>query len=136
MTPQEELHYLTQLVLEASRWRVSEDQAEEDPLRLEITSRIYALQGIEPEVIDGRIQSVRERGLAKAEAKAKKKKQCRTKEGRQRIVIQGHRITVDCDKLVKVPHASSPTGYKWELIPGVTEEQLLEESLANAKKES
>ena len=134
MTPQEELHYLTQLVLEASRWRVSEDQAEEDPLRLEITQRINTLQGVEPEVVDGRIQSVRERGLAKAEAKEKKKYKNRTKEGRHRIIVQGHRITVDLDKLVKVPYKSSPTGYRYELAPGVTEEQLLEEALTHDKE--
>lgn len=134
-TPEQELQYLTQLVLEASRWRVSEDQAEEDPLRLEITQRINTLQGVEPEVVDGRIQSVRERGLAKAEAKAKKKKyKNRTKEGRHRIIVQGHRITVDLDKLVKVPHKSSPTGYKYELAPGVTEEQLLAEAQTHDKE--
>ena len=133
MTPEQELQYLTGLILEASKWRVSEDQAEEDPLRLEITQRINTLQGVEPEVIDGRIQSVRERGLAKAEAKANKKKyKSRTKEGRHRIIVQGHRITVDLDKLVKVPHRSSPTGYKYELAPGVTEEQLLAEAQVHA----
>lgn len=135
MTPEQELQYLTQLVLEASRWRVSEDQAEEDPLRLEITQRINTLQGIEPEVIGGRIQSVRERGLAKAEAKAKKKKyKNKTKEGRHRIIVQGHRITVDLDKLVKVPYKASPTGYKYELAPGVTEEQLLAEAQTHDKE--
>lgn len=134
-TPEQELQYLTQLVLEASRWRVSEDQAEEDPLRLEITQRINTLQGVEPEVVDGRIQSVRERGLAKAEAKAKKKKyKNRTKEGRHRIIVQGHRITVDLDKLIRVPHRSSPTGYKYELAPGVTEEQLLAEAQTHDKE--
>lgn len=127
MTPQEELRYLTGLVLEASKWRVSEDQADEDPLRLEVTQRLAALQGEKPEVVNGREQSVRERGLAKAAEREKKKYSHKTKEGRHRIFIDGHRVTVDLDKLVKVPHVSSPTGYRWELAPGVTKEQLLGE---------
>lgn len=55
MTEQEELRYLISLTLSASEWRVSEDQADVDPLRLEITHRLETLQGIEPEVVDGRI---------------------------------------------------------------------------------
>jgi len=120
MTQQEELKYLTQLVLEASRWRVSEDQADEDPLRLEITQRINTLQGVEPEVIDGRVQSVRERGLAKAAAKNKTESRSgQTKDGRMRIMYKGHRITIDKDKLVKTPNMHSRTGYVWKAAPGV-----------------
>lgn len=113
MTPQDELKYLTQLVLEASRWRVSEDQADEDPLRLEITQRINILQGIKPEVIDGRIQSVR--SLEKAD----KHQSRQSKNDRMRIMYKGHRITIDKDKLVKEPNMHSRTGYVWKAAPGI-----------------
>lgn len=116
MTEQEELHYLTQLVLEASRWRVSEDQAEEDPLRLEITQRINTLQGVKPEVIDGRIQSVRERGLAKQEAK---QKHGQLKPGYHRVSVNGKKLTLHESQLEKVEFKCSPTGYRWILKPGV-----------------
>lgn len=114
MTPQEELKYLTQLILEASRWRVSEDQSDEDPLRLEITQRINILQGVKPEVIDGRVQSVRERGTAKSSSRSRQ-----TKDDRMRIMYKGHRITVDCNKLVKEPNMHSRTGYVWKARPGI-----------------
>jgi hypothetical protein len=116
MTPQDELKYLTQLVLEASRWRVSEDQADEDPLRLEITQRIYALQGTEPEVIDGRVQSVRERGLAKQEAK---QKHGQLRPGFHRVSVNGKKLTLHESQLEKVPYAQSPTGYRWKIRDGV-----------------
>lgn len=116
MTSQEELRYLTQLVLEASRWRVSEDQAEEDPLRLEITQRINILQGVEPEVVDGRIQSVRERGLAKQEAK---QKHGQLRPGYHRVSVNGKKLTLHESQLEKVPYAQSPTGYRWKIRDGV-----------------
>lgn len=126
MTPEQELQYLTGLILEASKWRVSEDQADVDPLRLEITQRINVLQGIEPEVIDGRVQSVRERGLAKAAAKNKNKSRSgQTKAGRMRVMYKGHRITVDCDKMMQVPNKVSRTGFKWEPKPGINLDDYL-----------
>ena len=118
MTPQDELKYLTQLVLEASRWRVSEDQAEEDPLRLEITQRINTLQGVKPEVVNGRIQSVRERGLAKQEAKAGQS-HGHLRPGYHRVSVNGKKLTLHESQLEKVPYAQSPTGYRWQVKPGV-----------------
>ena len=45
MTQQEELQYLTALVLEASKWRISEGD-ETDTIRLEVQDRIRRLTGI------------------------------------------------------------------------------------------
>lgn len=45
MTNQEELQYLTALVLEASKWRISEGD-ETDTIRLEVQDRIRRLTGI------------------------------------------------------------------------------------------
>jgi len=123
-----EIRYLSDLLLQASRWERSEGEVLSG-LELEVQDRMRRLTGVDTVDQNGLAQSVVERGLAKAAEKKKKKKyKNRTKEGRHRIIVQGHRITVDLDKLVKVPHKSSPTGFKYELAPGVTEEQLLHES--------
>ncbi len=45
MTNQEELQYLTALVLEASKWRISEGD-DSDTIRLEVQDRIRRLTGI------------------------------------------------------------------------------------------
>ncbi len=128
-----EIRYLSDLLLQASRWERSEGEVLSG-LELEVQDRMRRLTGVDTVDENGMCQSVVERGLAKAAEKKKKKYKNRTKEGRQRIFIQGHRLTVDLDKLVKVPHNSSPTGYRWELAPGVTEEQLLQEAIDNEKK--
>ena len=127
-----EIRYLSDLLLQASRWERSEGEVLSG-LELEVQDRMRRLTGVDTVDENGMCQSVVERGLAAAEKKKKKYKN-RTKEGRHRIFIQGHRLTVDLDKLVKVPHKSSPTGYRWELAPGVTEEQLLQEAIDNEKK--
>lgn len=134
MTDQEQLRYLSDLLLQASRWERSEGEVLSG-LELEVQDRMRRLTGVDTVDENGMCQSVVERGLAKAAEKEKKKKKKyknKTKEGRRRIIVQGHRITVDLDKLVKVPHRSSPTGYKYELAPGVTEEQLLAEAQVHA----
>lgn len=56
MTPQQELRYLSLLLLEASKWQVSEGDSR-TPLELEIDSRIQRLTGIPEIVIDGRLQA-------------------------------------------------------------------------------
>lgn len=127
MTEAEEIRYLSDLLLQASRWERSEGEVLSG-LELEVQDRMRRLTGVDTVDENGLCQSVVERGLAKAAEKKKKKYKNRTKEGRQRINVQGHRLTVDMDKLVKVPHKSSPTGYKWELAPGVDKEQILKEA--------
>lgn len=59
MTQQEELRYLSLLLLEASKWQVSEGDSR-TPLELEIDSRIQRLTGVEEVVIDGRLQASEE----------------------------------------------------------------------------
>lgn len=56
MTPQDELRYLSLLLLEATKWQVSEGDSR-TPLELEIDSRIQRLTGVEEVVIDGRLQA-------------------------------------------------------------------------------
>lgn len=112
---QQELRYLISLTLAASEWRVSEDQAEVDPLRLEVTQRLNRLQGIEPEIIDGREQSVVERGLAKAEAKKAKVKVINVdKPNTIRVRFpDGSMHRVATEDLRQEPYLQSPTGMHW-----------------------
>ena len=114
MTEQEELRYLISLTLAASEWRVSEDQADVDPLRLEITQRLSRLQGIEPEVVDGREQSVNERWTNwLTEDKPEKEER-----GTRRVTFPDgsmHRASVE--DIVQEPYSRSPTGYRWAVKP-------------------
>lgn len=109
---QQELKYLVSLTLSASEWRLSEGD-ERDPLRLEVEQRIATLLGAEPVVVDGREQSVVERGLAKAKAKAEKEER-----GTRRVTFPDgsmHRASVK--DIVQEPYARSPTGYRWVVKP-------------------
>lgn len=56
MTNQEELQYLTALVLEASKWRISEGD-DSDTIRLEVQDRIRRLTGINTTDENGLSQS-------------------------------------------------------------------------------
>lgn len=113
MTEQEELRYLISLTLSASEWRVSEDQADVDPLRLEVTQRLNRLQGFEPEVIDGREQSVVERGLAKAEAKKAKVIRVEKPSTIRVKFPDGSMHRVPVVDLFQEPYPQSPTGMHW-----------------------
>ena len=109
---QQELKYLISLTLSASEWRLSEGD-ERDPLRLEVEQRIATLLGTEPVVVDGREQSVVERGLAKAKAKAEQEER-----GTRRVTFPDgsmHRASVK--DIVQEPYARSPTGYRWVVKP-------------------
>lgn len=113
MTKQQELEYLISLTLSASEWRVSEDQADVDPLRLEITQRLSRLQGIEPDVVDGREQSVVERGLAKAEAKKAKVIKVEKPSTIRVKFPDGSMHRVATEDLYQEEFAHSPTGMHW-----------------------
>lgn len=56
MTKKEELKYLTELVLEASKWRLS-DGDDRDTIRMEVEQRLSTLTGTKEKIVNGRIQS-------------------------------------------------------------------------------
>lgn len=119
MTENEEIRYLSDLLLQASRWERSEGEVLSG-LELEVQDRMRRLTGVNTVDENGLCQSVVERGLAKAAAKNKTKSRSgQTKDGRMRIMYKGHRITIDKDKLVKTPNMHSRTGYVWKPAPGV-----------------
>lgn len=119
MTEREKIEkeLLLDIVLESSKWRLSEGD-DRDCIRLEVEQRLGKYMGISPEVVDGREQSVVERGLAKQKAKSGSR-QGKVKDDRMRIMYKGHRITIDKEKLVKTPNMHSRTGYVWRPAPGV-----------------
>ena len=117
---QQELRYLISLTLAASEWRLSEDQKDVDPIRLEVSQRIQVLLGAEPEIIDGREQSVVERGLAKAEAKKAKKKD---HPNTLRVKFpDGSMHRVPRERCHQEPYPQSPTGYRWVIDDDAIEE--------------
>ena len=104
MTKEEELRYLVGLTRSAASWRLSEGD-ERSPMELEVASRLDALLGIEPEVIDGRIQ-----------APPVKPMKDYSHPNRVRVSLPGGKKKwVTPDKVKKVPYARSKTGFRYVL---------------------
>ena len=117
MTVQEELRYLSDLLLQASRWERSEGEVLSG-LELEVQDRIRRLTGVETVDENGMAQSVVERGLAKAAAKAGQR-HGQLRPGYHRVSVGGKKLTLHESQLEKVPYIQSPTGYRWRVKAGV-----------------
>lgn len=121
MKDQEELRYLSDLLLQASRWERSEGEVLSG-LELEVQDRIRRLTGVETVDENGMAQSVVERGLAKAAAKEAAKAgqhHGQLRPGYHRVSVNGKKLTLHESQLEKVPYIQSPTGYRWKIKPGV-----------------
>ena len=111
MSNQEELRYLTDLLMEASRWTRSEGE----PLtgvELEIQDRIRRLTGVKTVDSEGYAQSVVERGLARQQSKNKNKN---LHVGQVRVCIDGKPKWFPESMCMQVPFAKSKNGKKWVL---------------------
>lgn len=115
---------LLDIILESTRYTV--EPGDDDPIRTEVIERYKALCRGGSEV-NG--LSVRERGMAK------KSRSGQTKEGRMRVMYKGHRITVDCDKMMQVPNKVSRTGFKWEPKPGINLDDYLPKGVDDGGRE-
>lgn len=115
MSEQEELRYLSELLLQASRWERSEGEVLSG-LELEVQDRIRRLTGVDTVDDNGMAQSVVERGLAKQKAK---QKHGQLQPGYHRVSVNGHKLTLHESQMDKIPWVSSPTGYRWVPKPGV-----------------
>lgn len=111
MTNQEELLYLTELVLEASKWKISEGD-DSDTIRLEVQDRIRRLSGQDTVDENGRAQS--EPKFQSSDPSYKYKKQwvkdkvrIKLDDGKIRWVLKEH-----CHK---VPRPAQPFLTKWAL---------------------
>ena len=105
MTEAEEIRYLSDLLLQASRWERSEGEVLSG-LELEVQDRMRRLTGVETVDENGMCQSVVERGLARQKAKLEKR-------GTIRIAFpDGSYHRVKLEDVEQVPCMQSPTGYK------------------------
>lgn len=112
---------LLDIILESTRYTI--EPGDDDAIRTEVIERYKALCRGGSEV-NG--LSVRERGMAKESRSGQ------TKAGRMRVMYKGHRITVDCDKMMQVPNKVSRTGFKWEPKPGINLDDYLPKVVDNA----
>lgn len=112
MDPYQEKIYLTDLLLEASRWKVSEGESL-NGLELEVRDRLRRLLGIETQDGNGYVQSDIPEYVAKEVS--------RRKDNRSTIRIRcsdGKYHRVHIDKLCQVPSRRSKTGFEWRLKEG------------------
>lgn len=115
MTENEELRYLSDLLLQASRWERSEGEVLSG-LELEVQDRVRRLTGVDTVDDNGMAQSVVERGITKQKAK---QKHGQLQPGYHRVSVNGKKLTLHESQLEKVEFKCSPTGYRWILKPGV-----------------
>lgn len=111
MTSKEELLYLTELVLEASKWKISEGD-DSDTIRLEVQDRIRRLSGQNTIDEDGRAQSNPDFKSSDPSYEYKKqwvkdKVRIKLDDGRVRWVLKEH-----CHK---VPRPAQPFLTKWAI---------------------
>lgn len=110
MTHKEELLYLTTLVLEASKWRISEGD-DTDTIRLEVQDRIRRLNGQ---------NTTDENGYNQSEPKSvrhNRKYEDRFTRSHRRICVNGKSFYVLKDHVEKVESKNSRVGYKWIIKP-------------------
>ncbi len=119
MTPQEreqvERELILDILLESTKWHIDNDA--DDAIRLEVGLRARRLLGIEG-ISNCEPQSVIERGLARQKAKAGQR-HGQLRPGYHRVSVGGKKLTLHESQLEKVPYTQSPTGYRWQIKPGV-----------------
>lgn len=113
MTQQEELLYLTNLALEASKWRISEGD-DTDCIRLEVQDRIRRLSGVDTVDSDGRCQSEPKKKYDDAEYKRRWTEN--KKETHVRTTVNGKTKWVKKEHAEKGPK-SKGNGWRWCIKP-------------------
>lgn len=116
MKKSEERQYLCDLLLEASRWRISEDDAENgyNGLELEVRDRLQRLNGQDNEVPAGTVEE--DEGATEAAATPKMNARQRYESTHIRLVgPDGKRHSYRIEDCEQVPNPVSPTGYSWRL---------------------
>lgn len=116
MTNQEELLYLTNLVLEASQWRISEGD-ERDTIRLEIQDRIRRLSGLNTVDENGLHQSEPElQATEEAPVQTKSSKSKEWMRGRVHVKFaDGNYHWCKAEHCEKVPRPTQPYLFKWAI---------------------
>jgi len=123
MTNQEELQYLLGIVLEASKWRISEGD-DTDTIRLEIQDRIRRLSGQDTVDENGLCQSeplpeTEQQEPEDAPAQTKKTTSAKSKEwmkGRVHVKFEdGNYHWCKAEHCEKVPRPTQPYLMKWQV---------------------
>lgn len=107
MTPQEEICYLTDLLLQATRWQCSEGE-QLDPLQLEVKDRLARLTG-QPSI---NVENVPSDKVVQKERKANSNKKHHDKYKETHVRVG--KTWVLREDAVQVPRANG-TGWKWAL---------------------
>ena len=115
MTNQEELQYLLGIVLEASKWRISEGD-DTDTIRLEVQDRIRRLSGQNTIDKDGLCQSEPEQEPEKAPVRTKSLKSKEWMKGRVHVKFDdGNYHWCKAEHCEKVPRPTQPYLSKWQV---------------------
>lgn len=116
MTNQEELQYLLGIVLEASKWRISEGD-DTDTIRLEIQDRIRRLSGLNTVDENGLHQSEPEpQATEETPAETKKTKSHEWMKGRVHVKFaDGQYHWCKAEHCEKVPRPTQPYLFKWQI---------------------
>jgi hypothetical protein len=118
MTNQEELQYLLGIVLEASKWRISEGD-DTDTIRLEVQDRIRRLSGQNTIDKDGLCQSEPETEQQEPEEAPVRTKSLKSKEwmkGRVHVKFDdGNYHWCKAEHCEKVPRPTQPYLTKWQI---------------------
>lgn len=116
MTNQEELQYLLGIVLEASKWRISEGD-DTDTIRLEVQDRIRRLSGQNTVDGNGLHQSEPEtQATEEAPVQTKKTKSHEWMKGRVHVKFaDGQYHWCKAEHCEKVPRPTQPYLSKWQI---------------------
>lgn len=117
----EELRYLMDLMLSATRW-VRETEDSPTGLELEIQDRIQKLTSVPTDRLVGPDDPAGTRP---------KKKSGRHSEDKVKVKVAGKYRRVPRSLCQKVPYAHSRTGYRWQIIPPVSVKAAQEEAMWN-----
>jgi len=108
MTREEELIYLSDLLMQAALWRTQPDEGR-TPLELEVSSRLERLKAeAASELLDKTDYQALEAARLN-EHLAKKKYE----DNSVRVMVDGKKVRMKRELCVQVPCKTSPTGYKW-----------------------
>ena len=124
MTPTEreqvERELLLDIVIEASKWRISEED-DRDPIRIEVEQRLSKLVGTTTKTVAGREQSVKHPTVVDDQKPRSNHREIHFKDK------SGHSVWCARDEAVKVVRDGAGCPWKWVLKTELTDDDVLYE---------
>lgn len=117
---QVEKELLLDIVIEASKWRISEED-DRDPIRIEVEQRLSKLVGTTTKTVAGREQSVKHPTVVDDQKPRSNRREIHFK-GKD-----GHTVWCGRDEAVKVVRNGMGCPWKWVLKSELTDEDVLYE---------